>query len=230
MKRSTRKGVLVMGAIMAAVMTMSSAAYACVVFRGRMEVIGNRGATTVEGQGYTHGYCDPGGEINGRPRTAAAGTAGSLVTIATGPGVACPTYTDTSTNTTELNVLPAGTYLIKFNQGEGNQTTGGSVTTKIKPSYTFDGTYWNMTAQMGCFPDKNVDTTTDLGTMEVLPGGVGVGVVTLDPLYDSTATNSLLGDPQEAYNLCIGEQTPSATTPLFGGRVGLLAPFQLVGI
>lgn len=232
MERTTRKGVLVTGAVMVAVMTMSSAAYACVTFRGRMTVTGERGATTVEGHGFAHEYCNANGEPNGRPRTAAAGAPGSKVVIATSPGVICGTYVD-GAGISQPNQLPAGTYDVKFNQG-ADQSGGGGTSTLGHGAYYFDeGTgYWTMYPKTGCFRFNNAGTTTTLGTMTVGSDGVGQGTFTLSvtnssSTYASDTSPSVVdGDPMEAYNICIGQQGGSGPT----GTPGLLAPFQLTAI
>lgn len=235
MKTRSRRSVLFVAATMAAVLGLASTALACVTFRGRMAVVGTLGSTTVEGDGFAHAYCNQNvaaGLPNGRPVTAAAApaTASSPIAVVTAPGVICRDYLDTSTNTTQPNRLPAGVYEIRFNQGA--IVPPGTTSTLGQPAYNYGGPgdpYWTMTAGTGCFRASNAGTTTTLGTFNVDADGVGAGQFTLNP------NAAFPSGPTDAYNICIGHMflpdgvTPAPTTGP-GGRAGLLAPFQLIGI
>jgi hypothetical protein len=135
------------------------------------------------GTGSSHGYCS-----TGRPTTAAAGHLADSITATVSSG----TCNGTS------HKLAAGTYQVRYNN---------------EKAYTFDGTYWNMLSNTGCFLDTNASTTSTLGTMSISSTGAG-------------SWTGTLGDPAgvdyyplsgEAANFCIG---------LNG--YGLLAPYRLL--
>lgn len=200
-----RKGILVGFMSMVGVLALASTAAACVTFIGSAEVTGSRGNTEVVGTGNSHGYCS-----DGRPKTAAAGRLGDSVKVEVAPG-ACSDVGALATHQ-----LPEGTYEVRYNN---------------EPSYTYDGTYWNMTPFLGCFRAENANTSSIIGTFGVDSGGRGEWTGTLD-------REDLKGDPYfatpqtvltqgTASNLCIG--APSLPNTGFqGGKPGILTPFQLV--
>lgn len=126
--------------VIAAVMTLSGTAVACVTFKGQMTVDGHDGDTTVVGTGNSHGYCS-----TGRPTTAAQGHLADSITATVG-SAKCGNLSHKLNN---------GTYEVRYNNTK---------------AYTFDGTYWNMISGTGCFKDDQASTTTTLGTMSVSNG------------------------------------------------------------
>ncbi len=171
---NNRRGIVFGLTMAAAVLAMASAAFACVTFKGDVEVVGHDGSTRVVGKGNEHGYCS-----TGRPKTAAAGHLADSITITVRPG-GC---NDAGALTTHK--LPEGTYETRYNN---------------EHSYNFDGTYWNMLSKTGCFLSDNAATTTTLGTFNIDADGNGswtgtLGTLKQDPFYATALTAS---------NICIG--------------------------
>lgn len=160
--------------VLAGVMVMGSTAFACVTFKGKMDLTGENGSTSVVGTGNSHGYCS-----TGRPTTAAAGTEGSAVSLTVSPG------TCADAGALSSHQLDSGTYLVKFNN---------------ELSYNFDGTYWNMVSSTGCFLSDNSATTSDLGSFTVDTAGNGSWSGALSPI---NGTRFYAG-PTTASNFCIG--------------------------
>lgn len=192
----------------AAFLAMASFAYACVTFKGDMTVTGsNKAGNTVTGSGGQHAYCPGGGAT-----TAAAGTAGSSVTVSVAPASACNPYTyNTAAGPVQMaNQLPDGLYEVRIN---------------LAKSYTgADGSSWTMIGSTGCFLGANASTTKTLGVMAVAAGS-GSATVTLppNPVDSSTPTLSPAG---EAYNFCVGNAVPAGLPGEI--RPGMLAPFRVV--
>lgn len=196
-RRGTMFAVVTAGAVLA----MASAAFACVTFTGSAEVRGHDGTTEVVGTGNSHGYCS-----TGRPTTAAAGHLLDLITVEVKPGECA------DEGAFATHQLPAGTYEVRYNNEQ---------------AYTFDGTYWNMTPQLGCFHPSNVDTSSIIGTFAVGADGFGewTGTLGTAPFKGVTYFSSA----GTASNLCIGAPSLPATG-FPGGKPGILAPFQLLTI
>lgn len=182
-----RKGVLFTFATAVAALAMASTALACVTFKGEMTVGTHDGSTTVVGVGNNHAYCP-----TGKPTTAAAGHRGDRVDVAIRSAV-CDGREST---------MEDGTYQVKFNN---------------KKAYTFDGTYWVMEANTGCFWSGNSSTTSDLGTLTVT-GGSADWFGPLSPVKNDTVASK----PGEAANFCVGGNPNNDT--------GMLAPFRYLGI
>lgn len=183
-----RKGLLFTFATAVTVLAMASAAFACVTFKGQMTVGTHDGSTTVVGTGTSHAYCD-----TGKPTTAAAGHRGDRVDVA---------IRSADCNGT-LSEMEPGTYQVKFNN---------------KKAYTFDGTYWVMEANTGCFWSGNSSTTSDLGTLTVDEFGAADWYGPLSPVKNDTVASK----PGEAANFCVGGNPDNDT--------GMLAPFRYLGI
>lgn len=181
------------------VLALASTAFACVAFTGKMTVTGQQESTTVVGTGNSHGYCS-----TGRPTTAAAGTPAVSLTVSPGQCADSGAVAD--------HQLPAGIYEVRYNSVQ---------------TYTFDGTYWNMTPFTGCFRAGNEATTSTIGTFEVDAAGNGSWTGVIVP---KDPTQVYLAQPGGASNLCIGSEDPNLRTPYpsTGGRPGLLAPYQLL--
>lgn len=196
-----RRGTVFMFALGAAVLTMASAAFACVTFTGKVEFRGHDGTTEVVGTGNSHGYCS-----DGRPTTAAAGHLDDPITIKAKPG-SCG-----DEGAFANHQLPEGTYEVRFNN---------------EPAYTYDGTYWNMFPQLGCFHPSNQDTSSIIGSFYIDATGNGswTGSFGLDDLKGAPA----FATPLTASNMCIGAPSlPNTGFP--GGKPGILAPYQLLAI
>lgn len=192
-----RKGIVSGAMVAGVILVVASTAAACVTFMGAMEVNGHDGMTEVVGTGNSHAYCS-----DGRPTTAAAGHLLDSINIKVKAGHCA------DTGAAGDHQMPDGTYEVRFNN--------------VK-SYTFDGTYWNMTPGLGCFRPANFATTTIIGGFTVT-GGDGTWTGTLGvpagaPYYPPTG---------EAANICVGD--PESTTIGSGGRPGLLAPYRLLQI
>jgi len=186
---NNRRGILFASTVVATVLTLGSAAFACVTFMGDVEAVGQQGSTRVVGKGNSHGYCS-----TGRPKTAAAGNLSQSITITARPG-GC-----NDPAALKSHKLPAGTYETRFNN---------------ELAYNFDGTYWTMVQNTGCFLSDNAGTTTTLGTFPINSDGNGswsgnLGTLKQDPFYATALTAS---------NLCIG----------LDGK-GMLMPYQLLAI
>lgn len=186
-----RKGITFTFAAGAAVLAMASAAFACVTFMGAVEVEGHDGKTQVVGTGNSHGYCS-----TGRPATAAAGHLDDGIKITVGPGECA------DAGALENHQLPEGTYQVRYNN---------------EVSYTYDGTYWSMIPESGCFHPKNTDTASVIGSFYIDAAGNGswtgsFGAADLKgvPVYST---------PLTASNICVGAS----------GK-GMLAPYQLLAI
>lgn len=151
----TRKSILFTFAVGVAVLAMASTAFACVTFKGQLQVDAPGGSTTVVGPGSGHDYCP-----TGKPTTAAAGKFDAAVKATVSKG--------TCDGTT--NQMEEGDYVVKFNN---------------EHAYTFDGTYWVMQAGTGCFRTANSSTTTDLGSFYVDANGDGVWNGFLNPVANS---------------------------------------------
>lgn len=218
MSKSTRKGLLLMTAVMAGVMTMTSAAYACVIYRGKMtvSVTANGSSTTVQGAGYAHAYC-----TGGEPTSAAGGQANARVTVDTDVATgSCSNYIHPTLGT-QSNQLPPGVYEVRFNQG----ALVNGVSTWGAKSYTEGASSWTMTPGTGCFRAENAPTTKTIGHMVIGIDGKPVGG---PQSFDLNADPAYPSQPGEAYNFCIGEAVGSEPGGPFGGRVGLLAPFRII--
>lgn len=198
MSKQPRRGAAFGFVAAVAILAMGSAAFACVTFKGQMTVDGTLGDTWVKGTGNSHGYCS-----DGKPTTRAASHVGDTISL-TVSKADC-----NDTNAAGANhKLDAGTYEVRYNSA---------------PSYTFDGTHWNMTGGTGCFRPGN--SFTLLGVFTVNSNGDGswsgpmAGVPLGDPNVDPLVNPDVVG------NLCVGNQLgPSGP----GGPPGLLAPFELV--
>jgi len=177
----------------AAALSMASAAFACVTFMGKVNVVGADGATEVVGKGNAHGYCS-----TGRPTTAAAGNLGEIIKITASEG----TCGDTGALATG-NKLPAGSYQVRFNN---------------ELSYGYDGTYWTMVPETGCFHPLNTATSSTIGSFDIDANGDGSWEGTLDA-DDVNGGPPVYATPLTASNICIG----------LAGK-GMLAPFQLLAI
>jgi len=186
---NNRRSIVFASTILAALLTFGSAAFACVTFMGDVEVVGDDGSTRVVGKGNSHGYCS-----TGRPTTAAAGHLPDSIDITVRPG-AC-----NDAGALSSHKLPAGTYETRYNNA---------------PTYTFDGTYWTMVPNTGCFLSTNAGTTTTLGTFSIDSTGNGSWNGTLGTLKQAPSYATAL----TASNLCIG-----------ANGNGMLIPYQLLAI
>lgn len=170
---NNRRSIVFASTVVAAVLTLGSAAFACVTFMGDVEAVGHDGSTRVVGTGNSHGYC-----TTGRPKTAAAGHLSDSLTITVRPG-GC-----TDRRALSSHKLPEGTYETRFNN---------------EKAYDFDGTYWNMVQSTGCFLSDNAGTTTTLGTFYIDSTGNGSWTGTLGTLKQAayyaplTASNLCIG-------------------------------------
>lgn len=195
-----RRGALTGFVAAAAVLAVASTAAACVTFIGKVEVEGDDGTTEVVGTGNSHGYCS-----DGRPTTAAAGHLDDPIKIKVKPGKC------NDAGALANHQLPAGTYQVRVNNEE---------------AYTFDGTYWNMHPQLGCFHPANADTASVIGTFDINAAGHGVwsGSFGADdlkgaPYFASVSTRPETLARATAMNICIGA----------AGK-GMLAPYRLLAI
>ncbi len=175
------------------VLALASTAFACVAFMGQMTVDGHDGDTTVVGTGNSHGYCS-----TGRPTTAAAGHLNDTVSLTVSPGKCA------DSGAIANHKLPAGVYEVRYNSAK---------------TYTFDGTYWNMTPGTGCFRPGNVSSI--IGTFNVDAAGNGSWSGLIVP-------TSAVSPVPDASNFCIGSPTVGAQPGTSGGFPGLLAPYQLL--
>lgn len=181
----------------AGILAWVSTAVACVMFMGQMTVDGHDGDTTVVGTGNSHAYCS-----TGRPTTAAAGHLTDSITATVSPA------TCNDDGAAGNHQLPNGSYEVRYNNAE---------------TYTFDGTYWNMTPGTGCFRDANAATTTIIGSFNVRKGS-GSWTGTLgDP-----AGPDVFHGPTTAGNFCIGD--PESHVTGSGGFPGMLAPYRLLAV
>lgn len=192
-----RKGIVFGFTTAAVVMVVASTAFACVTFMGSMTVDGHDGDTTVVGTGNSHAYCS-----TGRPTTAAAGHLADSITATVSPG------TCADPGALASHKLPRGSYEVRYNNAN---------------SYTFDGTFWVMTAGTGCFRAANAATTTTIGSFNVDKNGNGSWTGTLG---DPAGTDYFPG-PLNAANFCVGDpQGPVGD----GGFPGMLAPYRLLQV
>ncbi len=197
-----RKRAAVAFAIGGVVVMTSSAAFACVTFKGQMTVDGHDGDTTVVGHGTEHAYC-----TGGEPATAAAGHVGDNITIRVSPQ-SCPGTVAGNDR------LPDGTYEVRYNNRE---------------SYAFDGTSYVMVPLSGCFFTGNVATTSTIGTFNIT-GGTGTQTWTgpINPI--SPAGVPAYSAPGTASNICVGKTGTYLPTGNDGGPPGMLAPYRLLAI
>lgn len=201
-KKDVQKTLLFGFATAAALAFMASASFACVVFMGTMTVVGADGQTTVTGGGSYHGYCS-----GGEPKTAAAGSPGSGISLSVAPAPASSLCADTPS---KPNRLPNGTYDVRINREMGY--TGVDVDL---------GGAWVFKNGTGCFISANSDTTTTLGTFSILGGtGTASTTVTLDNFNPPNGYTR--SGPTDAAVFCVG---PADVNPDIAG--GMLAPFQL---
>ncbi|HVE47001.1 MAG TPA: hypothetical protein VNA57_09690 [Acidimicrobiales bacterium] len=205
MNRNIRKSSTFAAVTVAAFLATASVAFACVTFKGKVEVIGQDGSTTAVGSGNQHAYCS-----TGRPATAAAGHPGQNITIKVSPQ-AC---NDPGAGGTSLDRLPLGTYEVRYNN---------------RSSYAFDGTSYVMVPLSGCFFPANEPTTSKIGTFNI-PDGSGTATWTgpLNPV--NPAGVPAYSVPGTASNICVGNPVGPIDPLDTGGPPGILAPFELLAI
>lgn len=186
--------------VLAVTAAVASTALACVVFKGKLDVGGTMGQTTVVGSRVDHGYCS-----GGEPTTAAAGSPGSAINVSVAPAPASSLCADTPS---KPNRLPDGTYDIRINRETGY--LGADV--NVAGAWIFlDGT--------GCFISANSSTTTILGTLNIT-GGTGTATATVN--LDNPPGGYKNG-PTDAAVLCVGPSSGGTKS-----SDGIFAPFQVL--
>ena len=136
-----RKGILGAFAAGAAVLSIGSAAYACVPFVGDLTVTGpsNGNLVTGDGSASSHVYC-----TNREPTTAAAAGYNQTITVTVAAATAC--------NSSGTNKLASGNNSVIIN----NASTDADV------PFTYSNSKWNFVDGTGCFrsPPGNVTLST----------------------------------------------------------------------
>lgn len=111
MKRKFRWGSGATFGVLALLLTLASAAYACTTWEGRMTVTAGGGTSEAEGNGGSMQWCDPpSGDAD------IADSSGQTVTVELAPGSECAFTTQ----------LPAKTYNIRWEAGVWDPQSGGT--------------------------------------------------------------------------------------------------------
>ncbi len=172
--------------VLAAFLALSSAAYACTTFYGKITVTGTSGSTTAYGNQTTHGYCS--GPVSNSPNGAKAHSSDSI-TVAVASGTAsCPIS----------GALPGKTYDVNFLNTTSAYTCSSTCAT-TGTTYTPGA---NFTTTDNCMDDTNGNPAhgSRLGTMSVNSSGTGSGSYTLpSSLTNNGSTN--------ASNVCVSDNT-----------------------
>lgn len=206
---STRKGMLFTFAVAAAVLTTASAAFACVRFKGDLQVTGTSSLGTTTGSRVTgdgspalHLYCNntslsrPGVGYAGEALWAPDVDANGSVQVQVWPASAC--------NASGLNKLP---------QSTANYTN--EVLMFNGPSFKgSDGLGWNFVTGTGCFLMRDTPKAKVLGTITV--SATGTGSASFSLAGKGLQANAL---PTEASSICVGNGVTGD---------GIFAPVQVI--
>lgn len=200
----SRKGILFTFAVAAAVLTTASAAFACVKFKGDLQVtvpaapstalgVGTGSRVTGDGSPALHAYCPnptlsrSGVGYAGEPLFAPDVVASGSITVQVWPASDC--------NTLGGNQLDAGTNKVYLFNGPGFKGT--------------DGLGWNFVVGTGCF----LQGKTSLGTISVSPSGAA-GPAS----YSLSGKGFTTNGPNEASTVCVGNDVTGN---------GIFAPVQV---
>lgn len=213
---ASRKGMLFTSAVAAAVLATSSAAFACVYFKGDMQLtvpaapttalgIGTGSLVTGHGSNTLHTYCPnpslsrPGVGVSGEPLWAPDVTPTGTIAVMVAPATAC--------------VAPPGQPL--------NRLAGTSAKVWMFNGVSYkgnDGLGWNFVTGTGCF--LQTSASHNLGTMQ-LNNGSGNGTFSLagklNQLGQPVKANVL---PTEASSICVGSGSVDSD--------GIFAPIQVI--
>jgi hypothetical protein len=101
-------------AVVGVALMVSSTAYACTAFRGKMVVSGGGGSTTVVGTGGGMQYCNKPVDNAAAPGGGAHGSSGSAITISVSPAT-CGMTTQLVKNVYNVNFVNGSAYTFKIN-------------------------------------------------------------------------------------------------------------------
>jgi len=110
-------------AVAGVVMMVSSTAFACTAFVGKMVVTGGGGSTTVIGTGGGMQYCKAPADNAAAPGGGAHGTSGSSITIAVSPA-ACGVTTKLTKNVYNVNFSNGSAYNFTITATTGKRKYG----------------------------------------------------------------------------------------------------------
>lgn len=193
--RYSRKTLASAFAAIAIVLTVSSAAYACVPFKGKMSTTvsqGTGGATFANSgvhagkspNGEQHLYCPTGTDVT--PAAAATAGTGNVLTITISAG--------TDTGCTQN--LGTGTQTVYINNASSDAASPFSAT----------GTSWSFVNGTGCWASPTPAGRKSIGTMSVT-SGAGTGTYTLPAL-------NRVDSASRASGLCVGTSTAGMIIPI----------------
>jgi len=110
-------------AVAAAGLMVSSAAFACTAFVGKMVVTGGGGSTTVVGTGGGMQYCSAPKDDAAAPGGGAQGRSGTSISIAVSPAT-CGLTTKLTRNTYNVNFVNGSAYNFTINATTGKRKYG----------------------------------------------------------------------------------------------------------
>lgn len=161
-----RKTLVIVTGVMAVFLALASVAYACVIFKGDLQITSPSGSgNKVTGDGAAHGYCPGGGAT-----TAAKAKTGDTVTVQIGPATQCKVVPS--------NKLDAVAQEVRIRN--------------ISAYVGVDGTQWSMIQGMGCW----AGSSTQVGSVTPDPSGNGNTSFTMASLTANlagTASNLCVG-------------------------------------
>lgn len=168
-----RKTLVTVTGVIAVFLALASVAYACVIFKGDLQISSSRpnsNGNKVTGLGGGHGYC-PGGEAT----TSAKASTSNTLTVTVSPADIC------------VSPVPS----------DPNQLADGNLKIMLRnaPAYVgVDGTQWTMIQGMGCFAGPS----TQVGNIGVTNGSGIASNVSLSgkgfvPNAAGTASNLCVG-------------------------------------